>query len=189
MEERQVSVEGETKILPDPFIVIATQNPFGSSGTQLLPDSQMDRFMVCLSMGYPSHEDAVEILKNKVWDEKNELTEILSPEELKELQDKAKNMYVHDELYEYIVTLTEKTRTSELFSAGASPRASIALLHMSKAYALVSGRDFVVSEDVQKVAVNVFKHRVKISARAKAEGLDVERCIERMIIETKSPRN
>ena len=189
MEERQVSVEGETKILPDPFIVIATQNPFGSSGTQLLPDSQMDRFMVCLSMGYPSHEDAVEILKNKVWDEKNELTEILSLEELKELQDKAKNMYVHDELYEYIVTLTEKTRTSELFSAGASPRASIALLHMSKAYALVSGRDFVVSEDVQKVAVNVFKHRVKISARAKAEGLDVERCIERMIIETKSPRN
>lgn len=188
MEERQASVEGETRILPDPFIVIATQNPSGSSGTQMLPESQMDRFMVCLSMGYPSHEDAVALLKGEVWHHVGEISKVISLGELKEWQHRAEAVYVHDAIYDYMVTLTERTREQELFASGASPRACIALLHMARSMALLRGRDFVTAEDVQHVLPAVLRHRVKLSSRARAEGRSVEECLTVLLHEVKSPR-
>lgn len=189
MEERQASVEGETRLLPKPFIVIATQNPSGSSGTQMLPESQMDRFMVCLSMGYPSHTDAVALLKGEVWNMVGELKEVVSLEELCEFQQDTEKIYVHDEIYEYMVTLVEKTRSQELFSAGASPRAAIALLRMARAMALLEGRDFVTAQDVQHVLPVVLGHRVKLSSRARAEGKSVGECLNVLLHEVKSPRS
>ncbi len=188
MEERQASVEGETRILPDPFIVIATQNPSGSSGTQMLPESQMDRFMVCLSMGYPSHEDAVALLKGEVWHHVGEISKVISLGELKEWQHRAEAVYVHDAIYDYMVTLTERTRVQELFASGASPRACIALLRMARSMALLRGRDFVTAEDVQHVVPVVLRHRVKLSSQARAEGRSVEECLTVLLHEVKSPR-
>lgn len=188
MEERQASVEGQTRKLPDPFIVIATQNPSGSSGTQMLPESQMDRFMVCLSMGYPSHSDAVSLLKGEVWNRVGTLTQMVSLEELKELQKAAEQIFVHDDIYEYIVSLVEATRSCELFSMGASPRATIALLRMSRAMALLNGRDFVTAEDVQSVLKDVLGHRVKLSSRARAEGRGITESVRELMHIVKAPR-
>lgn len=189
MEERQASVEGKTWKLPAPFFVIATQNPSGSSGTQLLPESQLDRFMIRLSMGYPSHRDAVSILKGEVWKQTDKRQRVLSIEELKELQREAEQIYVHDEIYEYIVSLVEETRKTEFFAEGASPRATIALLRMARAMARLEGRDFVTAQDVQKVLKDVLGHRVKLGARARAEGKSMEECIQELILQVKSPRS
>lgn len=178
MEEHQVSIEGTTRRLPEPFIVIATQNPAGSSGTQLLPESQLDRFLVCLSMGYPKHEDAVALLKGEVWKRLSDVSPILSLEELTNLQRKTEEIFVHDSVYEYIVSLVEQTRNDPLFALGASPRAAIALLRMSRAMAMLAGRDYVTARDVQYVLTDVLGHRVHLSARARAEGTTVTTAIE-----------
>ena len=189
MEERQASVEGETRKLPDPFIVIATQNPTGSSGTQMLPESQLDRFLVCLSMGYPEHGDAVAMLKGEVWNRVDSLRQVISLEEFRNICQATEKVFVHDSVYEYMVSLVERTRSNPLFSMGASPRASIALLRMSRAMAVLSGRDYVTAQDVQNVLVDVLGHRVKLSARARAEGKTIYLCIQELFAEVKSPRS
>ena len=168
MEEKTATVDGVTRPLPDPFVVIATENPYGSSGTQMLPESQLDRFMVCLSMGYPSHADAVAILKGNAGKPLSKVQEVISMEEVLALRAMTNDLYVKDEIYEYIVNLVEATRTMEIFSMGASPRGTIALLRMAKAMAVIDGRDYVCAKDVQDVARDVLGHRVKLSARGKA---------------------
>ncbi len=188
MEERQASVEGETRRLPDPFIVIATENPSGASGTQLLPESQLDRFMIRISMGYPKHEDAVNILKNEVWENLDRVKRVMGLDELTELQEKTKRVFVHDALYDYMVSIVEKTREHDYFVSGASPRGTIALLRMSRAMAIMDGRDFVTAEDVQRVAVDVLSHRVRISNRAAAEGKKADSCIRQVLMEVAPPR-
>lgn len=187
MEERQASVEGATHKLPDPFIVIATENPTGSAGTQLLPESQLDRFLVCLSMGYPGHEDAVSLLKGEVWKQLADIKPILTLEELTDLQRRTETIFVHDTLYEYIVSLVERTRNSPFFSQGASPRAAIALLRMSRAMAMLNGRDFVTAKDVQSVLSDVLCHRVHLSARSRVEGMSVDTAINKLFEMVKSP--
>ena len=132
MEEKHVTVDAVTRELPQPFTVMATQNPVGSSGTQMLPESQLDRFMVRLSMGYPSHEAAVQILKGQEFVPMDSVERIVTRDELIGLQDKARTLSVHDSIFDYIVTLVEATRESELFSMGASPRGANALLRMKK---------------------------------------------------------
>ena len=189
MEERQASVEGETRKLPDPFIVIATQNPTGSSGTQMLPESQLDRFLVCLSMGYPEHGDAIAMLKGEVWKRVDSLRQVVSLDEFRNICQATEKIFVHDAVYEYMVSLVERTRSNPLFSMGASPRASIALLRMSRAMAVLSGRDFVTAQDVQNVLTDVLGHRVKLSARARAEGKTIYHCIQELFAEVKSPRS
>ena len=189
MEERQASVEGETRKLPDPFIVIATQNPIGSSGTQMLPESQLDRFLVRLTMGYPEHGDAIAMLKGEVWNRVDSLRQVISLEEFRNICQATEKIYVHDAVYEYMVSLVEKTRSNPLFSMGASPRASIALLRMSRAVAVLSGRDYVTAQDVQNVLADVLGHRVKLSARARAEGKTIYHCIQELFAEVKSPRS
>lgn len=189
MEEGTATVDGVTRKLPDPFVVIATENPYGSSGTQMLPESQLDRFMVCLSMGYPAHEDAVEILKGNASKPVEKVQSIISVEELIALRTNTNDMFVHDEIYEYIVNIVEATRTMDIFSMGASPRGTIALLRMAKAIAVIDGRDYVTAEDVQKVAKDVLGHRVKLSARAKAQGIGMQSAINLVLKSIQAPRN
>ena len=188
MEEGNVTVDGVTRQLPDPFVVIATENPLGSSGTQMLPESQLDRFMVCLSMGYPNHEAAVNILKDNAHKPISTLQNVLTVEEFVELRKRTNDMYVHDSIYEYIVTLVEGTRTNPLFSMGASPRGSIALLRMAKAMAVLNDRDYVTPEDIRNVFVDVLGHRVKLSTKARAEGKNIQSALNALFNEVNVPR-
>lgn len=188
MEEKTATVDGVTRPLPDPFVVIATENPYGSSGTQMLPESQLDRFMVCLSMGYPSHADAVAILKGNAGKPLSKVQEVISMEEVLALRAMTNDLYVKDEIYEYIVNLVEATRTMEIFSMGASPRGTIALLRMAKAMAVIDGRDYVCAKDVQDVARDVLGHRVKLSARGKAQGIIMQQAIGMVIANVTAPR-
>ncbi len=188
MEEGNVTVDGVTRSLPEPFTVIATENPLGSSGTQMLPESQLDRFMVCLSIGYPGHDAAIDILKDNAKKPLSLLQEVIQVEEFMELRKQTNDMYVHDSIYEYIVTLVEKTRTDPLFSMGASPRGSIALLRMTKAMAVLDGRDYVTPEDIRNVFVDVLGHRVKLSTKARAEGKDIPVALNELFNGVKVPR-
>ena len=188
MEEKTATVDGVTRPLPDPFVVIATENPYGSSGTQMLPESQLDRVMVCLSMGYPSHADAVAILKGNAGKPLSKVQEVISMEEVLALRAMTNDLYVKDEIYEYIVNLVEATRTMEIFSMGASPRGTIALLRMAKAMAVIDGRDYVCAKDVQDVARDVLGHRVKLSARGKAQGITMQQAIGMVIANVTAPR-
>lgn len=188
MEEQNATVDGVTRALPDPFIVIATENPTGSSGTQMLPESQLDRFMICVSMGYPAHEDAINILKGESAHLVDQVQSVITAEELCVIRQDTENVFVHESIYEYIVTLVETTRQNELFEMGASPRATIALLRIARAMAVLQGRDYVTAQDVQKVLVDVLGHRVKCSARTRADGLTVEQAIRKLQQQVKTPR-
>ncbi len=188
MEEKCVTVDAVTRQLPEPFTVIATQNPIGSSGTQMLPESQLDRFMIRLSMGYPSHEAAVQILKGQEFTPINTVRMMVTSDELVELQARAQCLKVHDSIFDYIVTLIEKTRESEYFSMGASPRGANALLRMSRAMALLSGREYVVPEDIASVFAAVLGHRIKLSSRARANGFTVDTALEEVRKSVKLPR-
>lgn len=187
MEEGNVTVDGITRPISDTFVVIATQNPSGSSGTNMLPDSQLDRFLIRLSMGYPGHNDAIEILKG-VNSHNIELEPKMSLDELKEAKKKCEQVFVHDSIYEYITNLSEATRTNSLFNQGVSPRGAISLLKMSKAYAYIAGSDFVRASDVQAVCSEVFGHRVKLSSVARAEGLDSAEAVKKLIKMVEQPR-
>ncbi|MBR6173890.1 MAG: MoxR family ATPase [Eubacterium sp.] len=189
MEEGTATVDGVTRRLPDPFVVIATENPYGSSGTQLLPESQLDRFMVCLSMGYPAHSDAVEILKGNASNPISRVQAVMSAEELIGLRREANDLFIRDEIYEYIVNLVEVTRSWELFSMGASPRGTIAILKMAKAMAVIEGRNYVTAEDVQSVVRDTLGHRVKLGQRARAEGMNMDGAIRHLLEYVKPPRN
>ncbi len=173
MEENRVTVDGVAHELPAPFTVIATENPFGSSGTQLLPESQLDRFLICLRMGYPSHEAAVDILKNSAGPGVKQVRGVLGRERLLELRSQAENLHVEDNIYEYVLQLTEATRQDARVSLGVSPRGGIALLKMARAMALMRGGDYVIPEDVLSVIDDVWRHRIRLHARARAEGMDV----------------
>lgn len=188
MEEGHATVDGVTRNLPDPFIVIATENPYGSSGTQMLPESQLDRFMVCLSMGYPEHSDAVQILKGNAEHPLTKVQPVMNGEELGELRKLSNDMYVRDEIYDYIVTIVEHTRTNGMFSMGASPRGTIACLRMAKAMAILENRDYVTAKDVQEVVLDTLGHRVKLGQKARAQGLTVAGALERTVQSIPSPR-
>lgn len=185
MEEKKVTVDGITRKLPDPFIVIATQNPVGSAGTQPLPESQLDRFMICLSIGYPSRENAIEILKGHFEMTVSDIQTKLSLDELKNMQKEAENVFVHDNIFAYIVDLTEETRRNENFQLGISPRGSIALLKMAKATAYMNNRDYVIADDVKFVFYDTFAHRVLLSTKAKSRGISVSEALKEVIEKTK----
>lgn len=189
MEEKQMSVDGKTYKLPEPFFVIATQNPFGSAGTQLLPDSQLDRFMVRLSLGYPNLEDEVRIIK----DRKNinpihNIESILTPELLIQCQKESDNVFVHDEIYKYIVEIVQKTRSHSMIKQGASPRGSLALMKLSKARAYLHNRDYVIPEDVRDVAVMGLAHRIIFNYDAKIKDLDEKKIILDIVNSIDEPR-
>ncbi len=174
MEEGHATVDGVTRDMPKPFLVIATQNPIGASGTQKLPESQLDRFMVRLSMGYPSHESAVSVLRGDSHEIINKMKPVISKDEIELFQNRAASVSVKDSLYDYAVSLTEATRNEDTFSLGLSPRGSIALLKMAKSHAFLEGRDFVIPDDFHEVFYPIANHRVILSTKAKACGLTLE---------------
>ena len=180
-----MTVDGITHNLPVPFTVIATENPIGSSGTQMLPESQLDRFMICLSMGYPEHRDAVDILKNNGAKSLSGIQAVITSEDWKKLQKMAEESYVSEEMYDYIVRLTENTRNHPMLRLGASPRASLALLRMAKAMAVMKGRDYVTPEDVMDIYQEVLAHRIKPNVQAKAQGLQVSDILKQIFEGTK----
>ncbi len=168
MEERQVTVDGITHALPDPFAVIATQNPVGSAGTQLLPQAQLDRFMVQLKMGYPDFESQVNILRDRQeTDPLQTVYEVSSAEGLLEMQRQAQSVHVAEALLEYVTRLTEATRSHSLVQLGVSPRGALAVCRMSKSRAFMQGRDYVLTEDVQNVFTDVCAHRIVLAPKAK----------------------
>jgi len=161
MEEGQVTVDSHTYTVPQPFVVIATQNPTGAKGTQMLPDSQLDRFMLRLSMGYPAHDDEIEMLRRKQRGISPAAVEqVMSREELLRIRLEAGDVYVKDELLDYIVRLGEATRRDSRILQGASPRASLALTSLSKAAAWLQGRDYVLPKDVGFVFRDCIAHRL-----------------------------
>jgi MoxR-like ATPase len=188
MEEGRVTIDGVTRDLPKPFVVIATQNPFGSSGTQKLPESQLDRFMVRLSMGYPDHDNAVSILKGNVGDVLQTLSGSVTLSDVLSMQEAAKALFVHDSVYDYLVRLTENTRKDDYFLYGLSPRASLALLKMAKATAYMEGAKYVLPEHILDNFHVVSSHRLTLSARAKAKGYTITSALDEIAKNTALPK-
>ena len=170
MEEGQVTVDGVSHPVPRPFLVIATQNPAGASGTQPLPDSQMDRFMVRLSLGYPAPADEMDMVRRRQGGNPlDSVEQVVDREGLLALREKAGAVYLSDEVLDYIVRLVGATREHPMILQGASPRATLALTAMAKAAALVRGRDYVNPEDVELVFPDVVPHRLLLSPRAEGD--------------------
>ncbi len=167
MAERQVTAEGRTLPLPQPFMVIATENPIEFAGTYHLPEAQLDRFLMRISMGYPSEDDEQAMLRARLeGTDRPDLKPVLSGAEVLELQKDAAAVRVTDEIMHYIVRIVSETRKSKSLTLGASPRATIALARCARAWALLEGRDYVTPEDVQAVAPPVLTHRLLLSIEA-----------------------
>lgn len=163
MEERQVSLDGETRVLPSPFVVIGTQNPFHQAGTYPLPESQLDRFLMCIQLGYPSKSAELAMLQQEVRLEKNAATNVIKVEQFIEMQQSVVKVHASEELLNYIIRLVTVSRESHEFAHPLSPRASKALLSSAKAWAYVHHRDYVIPEDVQAVLPAVAEHRLRNS--------------------------
>ena len=184
MEEGQVTVDGVSHPIPEPFVVIATQNPVGAAGTQLLPDSQLDRFMVRLSLGYPSPKDeAAMVLNRQGGNPLHAVRPLMSREELTAIQDTVEATFVSDSVVNYIVSLITATRKNENILRGASPRATLAVTAMAKSVAQLRGRDYVVPGDVREVFPQTVAHRLILSPRAETQGKCAE-LVLRNILDT-----
>lgn len=188
MEEGSVTVDGVTKPVPEPFIVLATQNPVGSAGTQMLPESQVDRFMICLTMGYPEPADEIAILKGRAsGDPLNQVQRVMDSRSLMEARREAEQIYVHQAIYKYMVRLVNKTRENEMIELGISPRGTIALASMAKTYAWLRNRKFVYPDDVSDVFHDVAIHRIRLNAKARINHVTAEGLIEQILKETERP--
>ena len=189
MEEGQVTVDGISHPLPQPFLVIATQNPTGAAGTQMLPDSQMDRFAIRLHLGYPSPADEMAmVIHRQGGNPMKSLQPLMSREELAALQEVVEKTYVHEAVVKYIVDLIVATRNSENILRGASPRATLAVTAMSRAAAQLHGRDYVVPADVREVFIWTTAHRLLLSAKAEGEGKSAEEILKEIVERTPAPR-
>lgn len=190
MEERQISVDGVTHELPRPFMTIATQNPVETYGTYHLPEAQMDRFIMKLSMGYPTAEEEMDILSRN----ENEISEktvsaVLTAEDICDMQDKIRReVKVSESVRRYMIVICTATRESDNIRLGASPRGTIALLRASKAAAYISGRDFVTPDDVKSVAVPVLAHRLMLSPKGKANYPSAEALLEAAVGKVAVPK-
>ena len=171
MEEGQISIDSETHVLPKPFMVMATQNPVETYGTYHLPEAQMDRFFMKISMGYPSADEELKIIDRTEFDNpiNNIQNAALSLEDITFLQDEVKKVTVAPQVKKYIVDLVRASRDSEVVTLGVSPRGSIALFKASKAWAFINGRNFVTPDDVKAVAESVLSHRIILSVRGKTK--------------------
>lgn len=189
MEERQVTVDGHSYALEKPFSVIATQNPVGASGTQLLPDSQTDRFTVRISMGYPDFDAECQMLLNR--SKQNPLDNVkqaITVDELIDMQNKVKEVFVSEDMAKYIVMLVTATRQSSLFSRGASPRATLSLKDMAKAAAFADGRDYIVPRDIQNIFVRTISHRVILSSESTAKRINTDSALKEILRTTRQPK-
>lgn len=189
MEEGQTTVDGVTRSVPKPFIVIATQNPAGSAGTQLLPDSQIDRFTVRLSLGYPDPKDEVTmLLQRQGQDPLQQIQPVVSARELVQMQQAVADTFVSEEIAGYVVELVDATRRSALLLRGGSPRATLAATAMAKAVAQLRGRDYVVPKDVQEAFVTAVAHRLQVSAEAEGQGMDARQVLQSLLSKIPAPK-
>lgn len=188
MEEGMVTVDGQSREVPKPFIVMATQNPKGSAGTQLLPEAQLDRFMICMSMGYPDEASEIDIAKGKSVRAGTEHVQyVLSTQELLQIQEEIEQVYVHENLYAYIVKLVQATRENAYIELGISPRGSIACTKMAKAWAFMQGREYVMPEDIAEIFPDVAKHRLLLNTKARVTHVTPEAVIEEILSGVRQP--
>ena len=188
MEEKQVTVDGTTHALQKPFIVLATQNPVGSIGTQMLPSAQLDRFLMKVSMGYPDRKSQIEIMKDRHHANPLESVEAaVDIPQLLELIDATTQIHISDLIYEYISELVEKTRQNEYVQLGISPRGALALCRTAKACAFMKGRDYVISEDVLEIFNSVGAHRLVLTSKARLHEQTAEDILNQIGKEVKKP--
>ncbi len=188
MEEGMITVDGKSQMLPDPFIVLATQNPLGSAGTQKLPESQLDRFMIKISMGYPSVQDEINILKDKQSsDVKIKSETVITPEEFQGVRDAVDKVFVDDSILEYVANIAKATRNSLEISQGISPRGSIAVVAMSKAMAFLRGHEYVLPSDVQYVITDTVAHRIVLNRGLRRSDLTERDIIKNIMDQVKAP--
>ena len=188
MEENAVTVDGVTHPVPDPFVVIATENPMGYTGTQMLPESQLDRFMVCVTMGYPSRAEEMAILKGQA--QQNPLAQVrpvTNRQELLEMQAQVRQTVIADAVYRYMVDLCAETRRHPGIALGLSPRATLALASMARANAFIQGRNYVIPRDVSEMFPYIAVHRLRLSPEAKLNRWNVQDILGQILERVKAP--
>lgn len=188
MAEKQITVEGISRRLADPFIVMATQNPIEYDGTFPLPEAQLDRFLIRLEIGYPEEQDEQQILENLQLQHPVEtLKAVMTDQEFIELQDDVKKVHVDQKLRKYIVSLVNQSRNHSDLELGASPRGSIALMKMAQAWAVVNERDYIIPDDIKEIAPAVLAHRLIIKSKSRLRGADKEKIIAEIVRRTEVP--
>lgn len=189
MEEGHVTVDGITRPVPQPFIVLATQNPVGFSGTQQLPESQVDRFMISLKLGYPKPEDELRLMKDRhSSDPLDKVEPIMTQEELLYFRKQVERVFIHDVVYEYIIDLANATRNHPMLELGVSPRGALDLTRLAKAAAFLEDRNFVLPQDVADVAADVMTHRLRLNTRARIGHHSVHEVMKLILEQTKMPK-
>lgn len=181
MEEGTVTIDAVKREVPQPFMVLATENPTGSSGTQLLPESQLDRFMVRMSLGYPSQEDEISMMKSKKEYSVDDIPSSLTVEDILQMKQEVEKVFIHDLIYQYTTDLVNATRKHQYLSLGVSPRGTLALIHMASAHAYLQERDYIIPADVAAVFVDVCAHRIILNTKAKVGGLTAEGILEQIL--------
>lgn len=192
MEERQITVDGKTYPMDEPFLVIATQNPIEQEGTYRLPEAQLDRFLFKINIGYPNLSEEITILqKENELQDRNKMADvatIVSKSEIKAFQGLLKQIIIEPNLIEYIAKVVLNTRENPFLYLGASPRASIAILNASKGFAAIKGRDFVTPEDIKEAAIPVLQHRVVVTPEREMEGISAAEIIKQIVDSVEIPR-
>jgi MoxR-like ATPase len=188
MEERQVSIEGVTRKLPRPFLIVATQNPVEQEGTYPLPEAQLDRFMFRLILGYPTDGEEAEIVRRKHIGMATDLRVLADPNTIVAMQNTCKTVFIEEDIINYIRDIVVRTRNDPQILLGGSPRASLVLMGASKSRAAMRNRDYVVPEDVRKLCVQTLNHRLILKPEAELEGLTVQRVVSKILGEVDCPR-
>lgn len=189
MQEGLVTVDGNTYAVPQPFVVLATQNPVGTAGTQMLPEAQLDRFMIKISMGYPDLEAQMEILKRRaVADPMNTVESVVTADDINAMKKDVSALYVDDKIYEYITLLAAATREHEYIKLGVSPRGALSVTAMAKARAYIEGRDYTTPEDVQDIFKDTCRHRLVLSPRAGLNDADADGVLAEIIEKVRAPK-
>lgn len=189
MQEGKITVDGVTHEAPLPFIVMATQNPIGAAGTQMLPEAQLDRFMIQISMGYPDIDGQIRILSDRAAeDPMSKVEKVVTADEIMEMKKDVANVYTDVKVLKYIAELAETSRNNEYVKLGLSPRGAIAIMHMAKAGAYMEGRDYITPQDVVKVFYDAARHRVMLNSKAQLNNLTKEDILKEIIETTDTPR-
>lgn len=182
MEEKQVTVDGVTHSLPDPFLVIATENPIEYEGTFPLPEAQLDRFLIRMAIGYPDKSDEISVLESQhIRHPLEEISQVVSPADILEAQEAVKSVYVDRLISEYIVNITSATREHPDVYLGASPRGSLGIYRVAQARAAISGRDYVIPDDVKSVVLPVLSHRIILNPSARMREVTTESVISNVL--------
>jgi len=189
MQEHQVTIEGETHILPEPFVTLATQNPIESEGTYPLPDAQLDRFMMKLSMGYPGRpiERAILVKRKQRGTDEHTLQAITTPEKLREMQLSLEKVRIDDSIIEYIVEIIYRTREDPRVKVGSSPRGAQSLFKLSRALAVLSGRDYVIPDDIKRLSIYTLRHRIILKPEPRIKGVKTEEIVSEILEQVEVP--